>query len=253
MTASIRHTPPVNLSDRRPGDRISDRVAGTLLDMISRGQLTPGQRLPGERQLAEQMNVSRVSVRAALQKLKTQGFLTAVQGGGTRVVSSAGTMDGALTEMVRSQLDNLYDLVEIRLTLEGWAARRAATNAGPEQLAAIKAAVDAMGEPSRHRQRAKDDVDFHIAIGQAAASPVYMHILSVIRDILTHMLEFHRYELFSPDEDREVLGQHRAIYEAIAANDPDAAEAAMRHHLTWVLDHYHDDRRRLDRDAAAAE
>ena len=77
------------------------------------------------------------------------------------------------------------------------------------------------------------------AIGKAAGSPVYSHILSVIRDILTQMLEFHRHELFMAEEDdRRVLEHHHAIYEAIAAHQPAAADAAMRRHLEWVLEHY---------------
>jgi GntR family transcriptional regulator, transcriptional repressor for pyruvate dehydrogenase complex len=233
------------------GDRVSDKVATKLLDMIAHGELTPGQRLPGERQLAEQMGVSRVSVRAALQQLKTQGFLTAVQGGGTRVLSTAGDMDPALTEMIRIKFDNLYDLAEIRVILESWAARRAAMNATPEQVAEIGRTVVAMAQPSRGKLRATDDVDFHIAIGKAAGSPIYMHILSMIRDTLTQMLEFHRHELFDRSEDRIVLAQHRAIHRAIDRHEPDAAAAAMTAHLTWVLEHYHAARRRREASIAA--
>jgi GntR family transcriptional repressor for pyruvate dehydrogenase complex len=232
-------------------DRVSDRVAAKLMDMIARGELTPGQRLPGERQLAEQMQVSRVSVRAALQQLKTQGFLSAVQGGGTRVLSTAGDMDPALSEMIRVKFDNLYDLAEIRVILESWAARRAALHATPEQVAEIARTITAMAQPTRGRLRAADDVDFHVAIGKAAGSPVYMHILSVIRDTLTQMLEFHRNELFDRSEDKAVLAQHRAIHRAIDRHDPDAAATAMTAHLSWVLEHYQ--AARLRREAAKTE
>lgn len=222
----------------RTGDRISDRVAARLLDMIAQGHLAPGERLPGERQLAERMGVSRVSIRAALQRLKAQGFLVAVQGGGTRVLSSASDMDPALTEMVRRKLDNLYDLAEIRLVLESWAAGRAARNATVEQVDEIERAVEAMARPDRTEQRGRDDMEFHLAVGKAAASPVYMHILSVIRETLGHMLEFHRYELFGPGHDEILLAQHRAVLEAIRHGDAAAASQAMGAHLTWVLQRY---------------
>ncbi|HYG86181.1 MAG TPA: FadR/GntR family transcriptional regulator [Azospirillum sp.] len=215
--------------------RISDMVAERILDRIARGELEPGQRLPGERQLAEQLNVSRVSVRAALQKLKTQGFLTAVQGGGTRVVSSAGGMDGALTEMVRVKLDNLYDLVEIRIQLETWAARRAAERGTPEQVAAIGQIVSSMAKPGSNRSA--DDMDFHLAIGRAASSPVYLHVLATIRETLGQMVEFHHSATFAVDE--ELMYQHHcAIYDAIARRQPDTAAEAVRAHLLWVLDRY---------------
>jgi DNA-binding FadR family transcriptional regulator len=215
--------------------------------MIACGALAPGERLPGERQLADRMGVSRVSVRAALERLKAQGFLAAVQGGGTRVVSSAAAMDGALTALVRRKLDNLHDLAEIRVALESWAARRAAERATAGQLDEIRTRLEAMAAAGSRRtadggtrpDKAQEDMAFHLAIGQAAGSPVYTHILSVIRDILAQMLEFHRYELFLAEaDDRCVLEHHRAIYEAIAARNPADAEAAMRRHLEWVLEHY---------------
>jgi DNA-binding FadR family transcriptional regulator len=221
------------------GDRVSDRVASQLLDRIARGELSPGERLPGERQLAESMGVSRVSVRAALQRLKTQGFLAAVQGGGTRVVSSAGEMDPALTEMGRVKADNLFDLAEIRLVLEAWAAGRAARNATPAQVEEIRGTVERMAEPGRGRRRTRDDAEFHIAVGKASGSAVYTHILSMIRDTLTQLLEYQRHELFGNGDDEIIVAQHRDICDAIERRDPEAATEAMRTHLAWVLAHYH--------------
>lgn len=218
--------------------RISEWVAQQLLDRIARGELVPGERLPGERQLAEQLHVSRVSVRAALQKLKTQGFLTAVQGGGTRVVSSAGMMDGALTAMVRSTHQNLCDLVEIRLALESWAARRAAERATPEQIDTIGRILAAMSETNRDGGRAADDMDFHVAVAQASGSPVYLHLLSTIRDILGNMVEMKHTEPFMENHEALMIEHHRAIHQALARRDPDGAASAVTAHLGWILARY---------------
>lgn len=219
--------------------RISEWVAQQLLDRISRGELVPGQRLPGERQLAEQLHVSRVSVRAALQKLKTQGFLTAVQGGGTRVVSSTGVMDGALTAMVRGKHDNLCDLVEIRMALEGWAARRAAEHATPEQVANIGRILAAMSQTGGDGNRAADDMDFHLSVAQASGSPVYLHLLSTIRDILGNMVELNHTEPYMENHEALMIDHHRAIYDAIARRNADDAANAVTAHLGWVLARYH--------------
>lgn len=226
--------------------RISEWVAQQILDRIVRGELIPGERLPGERQLAEQLHVSRVSVRAALQKLKTQGFLTAVQGGGTRIVSSTTVMDGALTEMVRHQQANLCDLVEIRQALESWAARRAAERATPQQIDAIARVLDAMAEPVRDGRHPVEDMDFHLAVAQAARSPVYLHLLSTIRNILGQMVEYHHTEPFALGHEALMLDHHRAIHAAIARRDPDGAAQAASDHLGWVLDRYHEFRQKAD-------
>ncbi len=226
--------------------RVSDRVAEEILRLISTGALVPGQRLPGEREIALRMGVSRVSVRAALQQLKAQGLISSVQGGGTRVRSSAVELDRPLTELLRTNRGNLHDLAEICAILEVWAAKRAAEHATAEDMARLDALLVAMDDAHRARQyKAEDDVRLHFAIAQASHSAVYIHLLSVIRDIVSAMLDFHRYELFSrPEDDVAVNAQHRAIVEAIRSRNPEAAAQAMRRHLSWVLDHYNAARRR---------
>lgn len=219
------------------GGKVSDRVADRILARIASGEWAPGQRLPGERQLAEEMGVSRVSVRAALQQLKTQGFLDAVQGGGTRVISNATTMDPGLVELVRASQENLHDLAELRAILEAWAVRRAAQAATPEhiaELAEVMAATEA--DVSRGKHKTENDIRFHLAIAKASGSGIYMHVMALFRGILQQMLDYHRYELFpTAEDDRTILAHHRAIFEGIKARDPEAAEKAMQTHLGWVV------------------
>src|SRR5690606_13883909 len=117
-----------------PRERVSDRVAAELLKLIADGRITPGERLPGERQLATMIGVSRVSIRAALQQLKEQGLVSAVEGGGTRQLATALEVDPGVTQLIRLNGDNLSDLIAIRSRLEGWAARRAAECATPQQV-----------------------------------------------------------------------------------------------------------------------
>jgi GntR family transcriptional regulator, transcriptional repressor for pyruvate dehydrogenase complex len=233
--------------DRRfqeiPRERVADRIAGELLRMISSGELAPGERLPGERQLADMMGVSRVSVRAALQQLKAQGFVTAVQGGGTRITAAADQLDSALARLVRANRNNLHDLAEVRANLEVWAARRAAERATPEQLAEIERCFAIIMSPDRpSRSKAEDDLNFHLAIAKASGSAVFMHLMSVLGDILEQMFAFHRYSLYaSAADDRRFMEQHRAIWTAIKRRDGDEAEEAMREHLITVLSRYEED------------
>ena len=70
---SAKSSPASDNQDAKRPKRIADQVADQILEKIADGIFLPGDRLPGERQLAESMKVSRVSVRAALQKLKTRG------------------------------------------------------------------------------------------------------------------------------------------------------------------------------------
>lgn len=226
--------------------RVSDRVADRLLARIASGEWAVGQRLPGERQLAEDMGVSRVSVRAALQALKTQGLLAAVQGGGTRVVANVATVAGPLVELVRANQDTLADLAEIRGQIEVWAARRAAVAATAEhlaELAEVMAATEADIQAGKHKT--VNDIRFHLAVAKASGSVVYMHVMALFRGVLHQMLDYHRYEMFpTAQDDRTILGHHRAIHDGIVRRDADAAAAAMQAHLDWVVARYRSEQSR---------
>lgn len=232
---------------RRSGEsgRVSDRVTDRLLARIASGEWAPGQRLPGERQLAEDMGVSRVSVRAALQTLKTQGFIDAVQGGGTRVVSNSQCMDPGLAQLVRVNQHNLADLAEIRGILEVWAVRRAAESASPESIAELAGIMEATeADINRGKHKTENDIRFHLAIAKASGSAIYMHVMGMFRGILHEMLDYHRYEMFSSaEDDRTILDHHRAIFEGIRGNDPHGAARAMQTHLGWVVGRYRDQQR----------
>ncbi len=220
--------------------RVAERVADTLLARFAAGDYLPGERLPGERQLAEDMNVSRVSVRAALQKLKTRGYLRAVQGGGTELLSSTGIeMDVAMTDLVRGSITNLADLMELRRTLETWAARRAAENATDEQLAELRATFQQAHDPRRAaKYRTEDDHRLHMMVARASGSIIYYHLMKMLHDVLHTALDEIRFHIFAgPQFDNMVQNHHRAIIDAIAARDPDRAEQAMYEHLGAVINH----------------
>ncbi len=222
-------------------ERVADRVAQELLRLIAAGELVPGERLPGERHLAEMMNVSRVSIRTALQHLKSRGFIAAVQGGGTRVLAAAASdCTSALAHLVQVDRQNLYDLAEIRAGLEVWAARRAAERGTEKQIAEIEGAFATMSSPCRPASfKARDDLRLHLAVGKASGSAVYMHLMSILSDILEEMFAYHRYTLqIGPTYDQLLMNQHRAICDTIQARDAEAAAQAMATHLQTVLSSY---------------
>jgi DNA-binding FadR family transcriptional regulator len=227
-------------TEAKAGGLVSERVADQILSRIASGEWGPGHRLPGERQLAEDMGVSRVSVRAALQSLKTQGLLDAVQGGGTRVIASAAAMDPGMMELLRVSCGNLTDLAEIRLILEVWAVGRAALNRSDEDLAELARIMDATrADIEGGKHKVENDIRFHLAIAKASRSGIYMHIVAMIRGMLREMVDYHRYNLFAtPQDDRVILEDHDAIFQGIRQRSAEAAQDAMRRHLGWVLSRY---------------
>lgn len=224
------------VSERHDEGLLSERVAGHLRRLIDEGVLGPGERLPGERQLAEALKVSRVSVRAALQCLKAEGYLEARQGGGTKVVSTARTLESPLAGLVRRAPQNLKDLVELRILLEGWAAERAAKRQDAKALADMEAAVRSMEVDARRKRTVTDDLTFHRALAQGAGSAVYDHIHAVVGEVMAGMVTHLRQGVYeTPEEARRLTRQHRAILEAVRAGDGPLAQELIRKHMTQVL------------------
>src|SRR3546814_18059750 len=92
------------------------------------------------------------------------------------------------------------------------------------------------------RAKAEDDLNFHLAIAKASNSAVFMHLMSVLGDILEQMFAFHRYSLYaSAADDRRLMEQHRAIWAAIKRRAGDAPEAPMPAHPNHVLSPYQTD------------
>ena len=221
-------------------ERVSDRVAQELLKLIGSGRLAPGERLPGERQLAEMMNVSRVSIRSALQQLKAQGLVTSVQGGGTRVAKAAEELERGLSSLVRANASNLFELIEIRSMLEVWAARRAAEQATADQRRTIQQAFLKMdGLAADDDGFGEVDMEFHLAIAKASGSAIYLHMMGMLEDVLKDLFAVNSETILRSAENRRAIQrQHGEILQAIEVQDGDAAAAAMRAHLGFILERY---------------
>ena len=107
--------------------KLSDVIEQQLEFLILEGTLRPGEKLPPERELAKQFDVSRPSLREAIQRLEAKGLLLRRQGGGTFVQSSLWqSFSDPLVELLSDHPESQYDLLETRHALEGIAAYYAA-------------------------------------------------------------------------------------------------------------------------------
>jgi GntR family transcriptional repressor for pyruvate dehydrogenase complex len=124
--------------------RISDQVFDQLRELIFRGDFQPGEKIMTERELAEALNVSRNSVREAINKLVTLRFLEQRQGQGTFVRSMDEAVKIPLATVMETQDASLIDLLEMRMGIECNAASLAAQRANATDLEAIEKAIGEM-------------------------------------------------------------------------------------------------------------
>jgi GntR family transcriptional repressor for pyruvate dehydrogenase complex len=217
--------------------RISDQVFDQLRELIFRGDFQPGQKIMTERELAKALNVSRNSVREAINKLVTLRFLEQRQGQGTFVRSIDDAVKIPLATVMETQDASLIDLMEMRMGIECVAASLAAQRANPSDLESIERAIGEMEHDTGGGGLGTEgDLAFHMAIASATKNPLQVYIMKNVSDFLHVGIRenlLHLYE--EPDNIVEILKQHRAIFTAIRSGDADAAYSAMKTHINFVI------------------
>ena len=218
--------------------KVADAVFEQLRTRLEDGSLGPGDRLPSERELAEQMRVSRPVVREAINMLVGQGLLEirARRGVFVRAAATPGWGD-PLTNLIGESIDRLIELLDVRRILESQTAALAAEFASPRDVDDLAAIIDEFERVHRHHETGEStDARFHGRIAQAAGNTVLMHLMATLHKAMTRSSlavasRFQASELYR----ETILRQHRAIFEAIRAHDPEAARARMQEHLDYVM------------------
>lgn len=189
-----------------------------ILEAIDGGIYRPGDRLV-EAELAERFGVSRTPVREALQRLETQSMLS--RDGRSLIVAS----------LDHNQLAELY---VVRAELEGLAARLAARHATPEEVRVLCQMVeedrDHVGDPqalSRSNRR------FHKQIHLASHNRYLVQQLDLVHRSMALLAST---SLAAEGRGRAALAEHAAIVEAIASGDGDAAQAALKAHISKAFE-----------------
>jgi GntR family transcriptional repressor for pyruvate dehydrogenase complex len=214
--------------------RLYEQIVQQVEDSIHKGAMKPGDQLPPERELAQQFGVSRTAVREAVKALREKGLVEAYPGRGTFITDvTSYSMRQSLDRMLRvGQAEGSGFLAEVREILEPEIAAMAATRADPEDLASMGEQVGIMDQARKDPDEfIEADLDFHLALAEAAANPI---ILSLI-DSIVGLLREQRMGIFQVEGGPE-RGQyhHKKIMEAIVHKDPAGAREAMKAHLRQV-------------------
>ena len=227
-----------------PRTRTYELVLDRIEEQIRAGRLSVGDRLPPERDLGAMLGVSRAAIREALRVLEAQGVLRKPQVGTGPESGSiiADTPGAGLARLLRLHvaLANFpfADMTEARIILERASARLAAASASAEDLERIRAPLEQMDDPQLPREEFNDlDTAFHVAIAQAGGNRLVADLTGAIRNSLRYpLLEvFNRVGDWPPAAAMLQRGHH-AIYDAIAARDPESAEKRTESHIRGFHD-----------------
>ncbi len=219
--------------------KTADGAVEQIENLILTGVLVSGDRLPAERDLADQMKVSRPVLRDALKTLEARRLVEARRGGGTFVCDLIGPIfSDAVIDLIARHPSAISDYFEFRRGIESQAAALAAERAAPTDIARLQDIVQRMQaahEAEDLQVESRLDVDFHHAVGEAAHNVVMLHTLRSCYRLLENGVFYNRGRLYHhPSARIELLHQHRAIAEAIAGRDADAARRTSEAHIDYV-------------------
>lgn len=214
--------------------RLYEQIVQQVEESIQKGALKAGDKLPPERELAQQFGVSRTAVREAVKALREKGFVEAYPGRGTFIMeANSHPIRLSLDRMVKAgQGEGSRYLTEVREMMEPEIAAMAAERADGEDVAALRECVAVMDGAKRDPEAfIEADLDFHLALAEAAANPI---ILSLI-DSIVGLLREQRMSIFQVEGGPE-RGQyhHKRILEAIEHRDSGGAREAMKAHMRQV-------------------
>lgn len=211
--------------------RLYHAIAEKIRTMIEAGTYPPGSRLPGERELAENFNVSRVTIREAEIALQALGVIEIKTGSGAYVLSQDNTTTNRLPKV------SAFELTEARLLFEAEAAARAAQDISDDTLQELDKLVEKMADATLSEQESEDaDRDFHLAIASATGNKVIRHVVETFWKMRTDLDEVKDvYESVCSDDASARGDEHGEILDALKQRNPSAARAAMRLHFTRLL------------------
>ncbi|MEU4119087.1 FadR/GntR family transcriptional regulator [Kitasatospora sp. NPDC028055] len=211
-----------------------EEATAELRRLIGTGEWPVGSRLPGEVELSRLLGVGRTTSREAVRVLIADGQLRARQGSGTYVAAAAPVSEFD-RELRRSEV---FDVYEVRAALEVEAGRLAARRRTESDVAALRAALAARDAAAGPAELVEADLELHRLVVRAARNPVLVRLFDSFVDALRaaagHVVTDH--QLHDGVEREATAGAHRALVEAIAAGDPDAAVAATQANLERTLD-----------------
>ena len=228
--------PPQELARvRRPRGLVTE-IVDTLATSIREGHLKPGEKLPTETNIMARFDVSRTVVREALSKLQASSLVETRHGIGTFVLAAHDAGNFKITAKNFTTVDDVIAVLELRISLETEAAGLAAERRSPDNLKALRTALQAFEDAIKvDSDGVPPDFQFHMEVARSTGNRHFTDLMTYLGTMIIPRTRVNT-ALGAPEGRlsylKRINGEHQSIYKAIKNQDVDAARAAMRTHLS---------------------
>ena len=210
--------------------RLSDVTAQRIRNMIEENRFKVGDKLPNENDFANELGISRSTLREAIKALTSVGILEIRRGKGTFVTDSTVIESGDLGE-INSGLDDLF---EMRLMFEPECAYYAAQRATDEEIATICKYGEAVEQKIKSGEdRTFEEQKFHESIASATHNAFVQQFMPIIFNAIKKgVIVMQKDKMVSDDN----LNDDRLIMDFLRARNADGARTAMRLHIIHAME-----------------
>src|SRR5438128_6314105 len=210
---------------------VTDDAIDKIRERIVSGAWGPGDRLPKESELAAELGLSRNSLREAVRALSQLRVLEVRQGDGTYVSSLEPDLllesTGFISHLLLGETE--IELYEVRRILEAAAATLAAARLDAQETTELALSLERMGRADNVEELVEADVAVHAVIAKAAGNAV---LASLLASLSTRTMRIRLWHGRAADDAlEETREEHRRIYEALIAGDPELARATATAHI----------------------
>lgn len=213
--------------------RASDKVLEKIQEKIFSGEWKPGEKIMSENQLAKELSVSRVSVRAAMEKLVTLNIINKKQGGGTFVNNlNPSIYMNSLIPMLILDRDNYIDILEFRLVMEPETTKLCTERCSDDLIKELELCYEDMVKYKDDIKRfTEEDLKFHTKISEGTSNSLIIKV----NELLINILEYHQEVLYKNLGPKGGINEHKLILEAIKNRDAELAAIYSRRHVQRTI------------------
>ena len=214
-------------------NRAYEVVIEAIKKKIKNGEIKKGEKLRPEREIAEDLGVSRASVREAIRALDVIGLIESRQGAGNYIKETfEESLIQPLSVMFLLEQNDFTEINEFRFILESQAAVLAAERIDEKDIKKLEELIDEMSKTSDEEKNVEIDRQLHYIIDNASKNRVISSILAVISELIDESIKGTRSELARKDaqNSKKLLEIHKELVDAMKSKSKKIAYEAMQRH-----------------------